>query len=92
MFYLSKHENGVYSKIETAKIARYIGTSNPPSILWRQNHPFVLADRWQLAEDRNYRPDDEVNCQFYGYIRGSSYRMNGRMHFVGMGDYFVKEV
>lgn len=92
LFSISKFSNGTYDKLETAKVARYIGTSNPPSIFWRLNHPYILVDRWQTAEDRNYRQDDEIDVQFYGYIRGSSYRMNNKVHFVGMGDYMIKNV
>jgi len=50
----------------------------------------VLADRWQSSQDRNYKPDDLIDVDFYGYIRGASYRMNGKMHLVGMGDYNIK--
>ena len=57
LFNISRFDNGLYNKIETAKIARYIGTSNPPKILWRLNHPYVLVDRWQTTEDRNYKRD-----------------------------------
>jgi ribosome biogenesis protein BMS1 len=46
LFHVSKLDNGVYPKIETAKIARYLGTSNPSTIYWRINHPYVLTDRW----------------------------------------------
>lgn len=60
--------------------------------MWRLNHPYIVSDRWQLSQDRNYDPNDLVNVDFYGYIRGASYRMNGKMHFVGLGDYIVKEV
>jgi ribosome biogenesis protein BMS1 len=60
--------------------------------MWRLNHPYVLIDRWQPSQDKNYQPDDYINADFYGYIRGSSYRMNGKMHFVGMGDFNIKEV
>lgn len=45
-----------------------------------------------MSEDKNYKSDDLVNVDFYGYIRGSSYRMNGKMHFVGVGDYLIKQV
>ena len=92
LFNLSKWDNGLYPKIEVSKIARYIGTSNPPKILWRLNHPYILADRWQPSEDRNYSNDDLLNVDFYGYIRGASYRMNGKIHVVGLGDYTVKEI
>jgi ribosome biogenesis protein BMS1 len=72
------------------KIARYIGTSNPSTICWRVNHPFIVCDRWEISQDNNYQDDELVDVNFYGYVRGASYRMNGRMHLVGMGDFFVR--
>ena len=51
-----------------------------------------MVDRWQPVEDRNYQKDDQLDVEFYGYIRGSSYRMNNKVHFVGMGDYMIKNV
>lgn len=92
LFTLSKWDRGTYPKIETAKLARYIGTSNPPTIPWRQNHPYILADRWQTVEDQNYSKNDEVDVAFHGYIRGGSYRVNGKIHIVGMGDYLIKSI
>jgi ribosome biogenesis protein BMS1 len=73
-------------------LARYIGTSKPPSFPWRANHPYVIADRWQPEEDRNYEKEDDVNVSFYGYIRGGSYRVNGRIHIVGLGDLNIKDI
>ena len=29
---------------------------------------------------------------FYGYVRGSSYRVNGKVHVVGMGDFQIKDI
>jgi ribosome biogenesis protein BMS1 len=92
LFPLSKWEKGVYPKIEVAKLARYIGTSKPPAFPWRLSHPYLVADRWQTVEDAHYKPDDEVNVAFYGYIRGSSYRVNGKIHLVGLGDFSIANI
>ncbi len=75
-----------------AKLARYIGTTKPPVFPWRVNHPYVIADRWTTPEDRNYRGDDLVDAAFCGYVRGCSYRVNGRIHLVGLGDYLIKDI
>lgn len=92
LFPMSKWEKGTYPKIEVAKLARYIGTAKPPAFPWRSSHPYLLADRWQTVEDGNYKPDDEVNVAFYGYVRGSSYRVNGKIHLVGLGDYQIANI
>ncbi len=51
-----------------------------------------MADRWQTYEDKGYTKDDKVDISFYGYVRGSSYRINGKVHLVGVGDYMIKEI
>ena len=89
---MSKWEKGTYPKIEVAKLARYIGTAKPPAFPWRSSHPYLVADRWQTVEDGNYKPEDEVNVAFYGYVRGSSYRVNGKIHLVGLGDYQIANI
>lgn len=51
-----------------------------------------MADRWQVVEDRNYLKEDCVDVCFWGYVRGSSYRVNGKVHVVGVGDYMIKAI
>lgn len=51
-----------------------------------------MADRWQTYEDKGYTKEDDVDISFYGYIRGSSYRVNGKVHVVGVGDFMIKEI
>jgi ribosome biogenesis protein BMS1 len=92
LFNLGKFDNGLYEKIETAKIARHLGSCKAPEIPWRLNHPFIVADRWQTYEDKGYSKDDNVDISFYGYVRGSSYRINGKVHVVGVGDFLIKEI
>lgn len=89
---MSKWQKGVYTKNDAAKLARYIGNSKPPAFPWRLNHPYIIADRWQIAEDGNFKGDDEVNVFFYGYVRGGSYRVNGKMHIIGLGDYQINNI
>lgn len=92
LFFLDKWEKGIYTSLEVAKIARYIGNTKPPIVPWRNNHPYIVADRWQTYEDKNYREDDDVNVSFYGYVRGGSYRVNGKVHVVGMGDFNISNI
>lgn len=33
-----------------------------------------------------------MEVSFYGYVRGGSYRVNGRVHVVGLGDLMVKDI
>ncbi len=92
LFPLSKWDKGTYPKIEVAKLARYIGTAKPPAFPWRLSHPYLLIDRWQPAEDAQYKANDELKVDFYGYVRGTSYRVNGKMNVVGLGDFNISNI
>jgi ribosome biogenesis protein BMS1 len=42
-----------------------------------------MADRYEVANG---------NATFYGYVRGCTYRLNDRVHFVGQGDYYIESM
>jgi ribosome biogenesis protein BMS1 len=70
----------------------YQPLSRKNSPLYWNNHPYILADRWQTVEDRNYQADDDISVSFFGYVRGGSYRVNGKLHVVGLGDYQIADI
>jgi ribosome biogenesis protein BMS1 len=76
----------LYPKRDVLNLTRYLYNIKIPRIPWRQHHPYVMVDRWEIAEDRTYKDEDNVKINFYGYIRNSSYRINTRLHLVGLGD------
>lgn len=83
-------QDGYYPKMDIMNLARYISIIRHNPVSWKQNHPFILADRFEIATDGVLKDEDDCNISFYGYVRGCSYRSNQRMHLVGLGDFDIK--
>lgn len=86
LFHIVGCSNDLYPKRDILNLTRYLYNIKIPKIPWRQNHPYVMVDRWEIAEDKNHDDESQVDINFYGYIRNSSYRINTRLHVVGLGD------
>lgn len=63
------------------------------------NHPYILADRWDVYSDHiltkkpeDISPEEELDVSFYGYVRGSSYRINNKVYITGLGDFEISEI
>jgi ribosome biogenesis protein BMS1 len=89
LFHIVGCSGDLYPKRDIVNLARSISSVKPAVIPWRLQHPYLLSDRWEVAKDSNYQDEDLAPVAFYGYIRGASYRMNSRLHLVGLGDFDV---
>ena len=49
LFYLSGMKNGRYMKREVLNLARFISVMKFRPLSWRQTHPFLLADRFEVG-------------------------------------------
>lgn len=79
--------------MEILNLARFVSVMKYSTVSWRMNHPFIMPDRYE--NDTSSKPmEDEAECNisFYGYIRGCSYRMNNKIHIVGLGDYEIEKM
>ena len=64
-------------------------------LTWRQQHPYVLADRMEDMTDpeavrTDPRGDREV--ALYGYLRGCALKPGMQLHLAGLGDVSVAQV
>uniref|UniRef100_A0A060TDJ5 ARAD1D44374p n=1 Tax=Blastobotrys adeninivorans TaxID=409370 RepID=A0A060TDJ5_BLAAD len=96
LFYLSGVINGRYPDREILNLARFISVMKFRPLKWRNEHPYLLADRVvdvthpQLIENN---PKVDRNVCLYGYIHGTPLPyQNARVHIPGVGDLTVKEV
>lgn len=48
LFYLSGMRNGKYLQREVLNLARFIAVQKFRPLTWRQAHPFLLADRFEV--------------------------------------------
>jgi len=97
LFYLSGVINGRYPDREIHNISRFISVmKNPRPLIWRNSHPYCLADRFldltpptAVEED----PKCDRTVALYGYLRGTNFPANGgRVHIPGVGDLTVSMI
>ena len=97
LFYLSGVINGRYPDREIHNLSRFLSVmKNPRPLIWRNSHPYCLADRFldvtppTLIEE-NEKCDRDI--ALYGYLRGTNFpALNARVHVPGVGDLTVKEI
>ncbi|KAN0071157.1 Protein of unknown function (DUF663) domain containing protein [Elaphomyces granulatus] len=94
LFYLSGIINGRYPDREIHNLSRFLSVmKNPRPLIWRNSHPYALADRFlditpptQIEED----PKCDRAVALYGYLRGTNFPAQGaRVHVPGVGDLSV---
>ncbi|PKY01590.1 DUF663-domain-containing protein [Aspergillus campestris IBT 28561] len=94
LFYLSGVVNGRYPDREVHNLSRFLSVmKNPRPLVWRNSHPYALADRFlditpptEIEED----PKCDRTVALYGYLRGTNFPAYGaRVHVPGVGDMTV---
>lgn len=97
LFYLSGVINGRYPDREIHNISRFISVmKNPRPLVWRNSHPYCLADRLlditpPTAIEADAKCDRTV--ALYGYLRGTNFPAEGaRVHVPGIGDLSVSKI
>ena len=97
LFYLSGVINGRYPDREVHNLSRFISVmKNPRPLIWRNSHPYCLADRFldltpptAIEED----PKCDRTVALYGYLRGTNFpAQDARVHVPGVGDLTVSMV
>ena len=56
LFYLSGMRNGKYLQREVLNLARFIAVQKFRPLTWRQAHPFLLADRFEVRALLAWQP------------------------------------
>ncbi|KIW77950.1 hypothetical protein Z517_07783 [Fonsecaea pedrosoi CBS 271.37] len=97
LFYLSGVINGRYPDREVHNLSRFLSVmKNPRPLIWRNSHPYCLADRFldvtpPTEIEENEKCDRQV--ALYGYLRGTNFPAEGaRVHVPGVGDLTVREI
>lgn len=97
LFYLSGVINGRYPDREIHNLSRFLSVmKNPRPLVWRNNHPYCLADRFlDVTPPTKIEADEKCDREIalYGYLRGTNFpARNTRVHVPGVGDLTVKEI
>lgn len=97
LFYLSGVINGRYPDREIHNLSRFLSVmKNPRPLVWRNSHPYCLADRFlDVTPPTNIEENEKCDrdIALYGYLRGTNFpALDARVHVPGVGDLTVKEI
>ena len=97
LFYLSGVVNGRYPDREVLNLSRFLSVmKNPRPLIWRNSHPYCLADRFlDLTPPISIENDPKCDrtVALYGYLRGTNFSAQGaRVHIPGVGDLNVSTI
>ena len=97
LFYLTAVIHERYADKEIHNLSRFISVmKNPRPLIWRNSHPYSLADRFldvtppiQIEQD----PKCDRTIALYGYLRGTNFPAKGAwVHVPGVGDLGVSAI
>jgi ribosome biogenesis protein BMS1 len=94
LFYLSGVVNGRYPDREIMNLSRFLSVmKNPRPLIWRNTHPYCLADRILDITDPTEKEKDpkcDRTIALFGYLRGTNFPAGAsRVHIPGVGDLSV---
>ncbi|WRT64214.1 uncharacterized protein IL334_001143 [Kwoniella shivajii] len=96
LFSLSGVMNGRYPDAEINLLSRFISVMKFRPLVFRNQHPYLLADRIQDMTSRQLikeNPKMDRTITLYGYLRGPNLPpRNAKIHIPGAGDLEVKVV
>lgn len=96
LFYLTGTLHGRYLPMETMNLSRFISVVKLRPLIWRNSHPYVIADRYEdltPAETIRFDPKCDRSVCFYGYLRGIPLRPGSQqIHIPGAGDFKIDNV
>lgn len=88
--------NGRYPDAEINLLSRFISVMKFRPLVFRNQHPYLVADRIQdLTPREAIRENAKIDrtITLYGYVRGPNLPpRNAKIHIPGAGDLEVKEV
>lgn len=96
LFTLSGVINGRYPDTEINLLSRFISVMKFRPLVFRNQHPYLLADRIQDLTPRQAiqeNPKMDRTITLYGYLRGPNLpARNAKVHIPGAGDLEIREV
>ena len=96
MFYLSGVLNGRYPDNEILNLSRFISVMKFRPLVFRNTHPYLLADRIEDLTPREQIRLTQAKCDrtvtIYGYLRGTNLRPGTKVHIPGIGDLEIKTI
>ncbi|KAH9012969.1 NUC121 domain-containing protein [Lactarius deliciosus] len=96
LFYLSGVLNGRYPDSEILNLSRFISVMKFRPLIFRNAHPYLLADRFEDLTSREKKRLSKGKCDrvvtIYGYLRGTNLREGTKVHIPGVGDLDIHSI
>jgi ribosome biogenesis protein BMS1 len=95
LFYLSGVINGRYPDQEIQNLSRFISVMKFRPLIFRNTHPYLLADRLEDLTPREqvrHDPKCDRTVTLYGYLRGTHLKQSTAVHIPGAGDLRITSV
>ncbi|KAF9220471.1 DUF663-domain-containing protein [Gyrodon lividus] len=96
LFYLSGVLNGRYPDTEILNLSRFISVMKFRPLVFRNSHPYLLADRIEDLTPRETIRASKGSCDrtvtLYGYLRGTNLRQSTKVHIPGVGDMEIASI
>jgi ribosome biogenesis protein BMS1 len=96
LFYLSGVLNGRYPDTEILNLSRFISVMKFRPLIFRNAHPYLLADRFEDLTPREQVRLSRGKCDrtitVYGYVRGTNLRESTKIHIPGVGDLDINSI
>lgn len=96
LFYLSGVLNGRYPDNEILNLSRFISVMKFRPLIFRNTHPYLLADRIEDLTPREQIRTSKGKCDrtvtVYGFLRGTNIRSGMKVHIPGVGDIDIQNV
>lgn len=92
LFYLTGVHYGKYHQREVLNLSRYVSLTKTRPLIWRNSHPYVVADRLEDLTPSEALEKDELcdrTVAFYGYLRGLPLKDGSALHVAGVGDFNI---
>ncbi len=96
LFYLSGVLNGRYPDSEILNLSRFISVMKFRPLIFRNAHPYLLADRFEDLTPREQIRLSKGKCDrtvtVYGYLHGTNLRDGTKVHIPGVGDLDINNI
>ncbi len=89
MFDFMGVQNGKYRKHEVKRLSLYVSRVKFRPLIWRNTHPYLVVDRVEDVTPSGQSNDGDKDVTLYGYIRGSHFKSNTKVHLIGAGDFDI---